>query len=79
VQEGIAQFQISEFREAFQSWQQSLEIYHQIGDRRGEANSLGNLGLAYQSLGEYQQAIEFHQQYYDIACESAIASGKPIL
>ncbi len=31
--------------------------------------ALGNLGLAYQSLGQYQQAIEFQQQWLNIARE----------
>jgi len=30
--------------------------------RSGEANSLGSLGNAYFSLGEYRRAIEFHEQ-----------------
>ena len=30
----------------------------EIGDRHGEANSVGNLGIAYVYLGQYQQAIE---------------------
>jgi len=66
-QQGIEQFQVSQFREALQSWEQALVIYRQIGDRGGEAASLGNLGNAYQSLGQYQQAIAFQQQSLDIA------------
>ena len=34
----------------------------EIGDRRGEGNALGNLGIAYDSLGEYRRAIEYHEQ-----------------
>ena len=30
---------------------------------------MGGIGLAYQSLGQYQQAIEFHQQSLNIARE----------
>jgi tetratricopeptide (TPR) repeat protein len=33
-----------------------------IGDRRGEGNALGNLGLAYAALGEARRAIEFYEQ-----------------
>ncbi|WP_353122691.1 tetratricopeptide repeat protein [Planktothrix agardhii] len=40
-----------------QSGEQALTIYRQIGYRQGEACSLGNLGLAYNSLGQYQKAI----------------------
>jgi len=59
-QQGIEQYQTSEFQAAIQSWQQALAIYQEIGDRQGEANSLGNLGNAYDSLGESQKAIDFH-------------------
>ena len=38
----------------------------ELGDRQGEAAALGNLGNVYLSLGQYQQAIDFHQQSLDI-------------
>ena len=38
-----------------------------IGDKEGIANSLGNLGLAYYSLGDYQKAIDFHSQSIELA------------
>ncbi|ERT05023.1 TPR repeat family protein [Lyngbya aestuarii BL J] len=69
LQQGIQQFNISQFREALQSFQQSLEIYREIGNRQGEAKSLGNLGNAYWYLGQYQKAIEFYQQQLTIARE----------
>ncbi|MGK7893136.1 MAG: tetratricopeptide repeat protein [Xenococcus sp. (in: cyanobacteria)] len=62
MQKGIQQFQISQYRQALQSWQQTLEIYRAIRDRNGEAHSLNNLGLAYDSLEKYSQAIEYYQQ-----------------
>ena len=49
--------------------QQSLDIAKEIGDRNSEGKSLMNLGIAYSSLGQYQQAIEFYQQSLDIARE----------
>jgi CHAT domain-containing protein len=62
LQQGIEQFQTSQFEAALQSWQQAVIIYQQIKDRKGEGQSLGNLGLAYRSLGDYAKAIEYHQQ-----------------
>jgi tetratricopeptide (TPR) repeat protein len=59
---GIVHYQKSRFREALASWQQALTLFQEIGNRHGEASSLGNLGLAYQSLGQYQLAIDYHQQ-----------------
>ena len=39
-----------------------MAIKHQIGDRYGEADSLGNLGSAYLNLGDTQRAIGYHEQ-----------------
>jgi len=69
LNQGIEQFYVSDFRGALTSWEKSLELYRQIDDRQGEANSLGALGVAYHSLGEYQRAIAFHQQQLDITRE----------
>ena len=69
LQQGIQQYQTSQFREALQSWEQALQIYREIKNRQGEANALGNLGIAYYSLGQYQKAIEYQQQSLAIARE----------
>jgi len=42
--------------------QTAVRAARQLGDRQGEATSLGNLGTAYRALGEYRRAIEFHEQ-----------------
>jgi tetratricopeptide (TPR) repeat protein len=55
-----------------------LEITRQIGDRKGEASSLGNLGNAYQSLGEYQRAIDFHQQSLEITRQIGDRRGEAL-
>jgi tetratricopeptide (TPR) repeat protein len=62
LQQGIEQFNISRYREALVSWEQALQIYREVGNRQGEAASLGNLGIVYHSLGEYEKAIDFYQQ-----------------
>ena len=38
-----------------------MAVLKQIGDRNSEANVLGNLGLVYINLGQYQRAIDFLQ------------------
>ncbi|NEQ46966.1 MAG: tetratricopeptide repeat protein [Leptolyngbya sp. SIOISBB] len=40
-------------------YERSLTISREIGDRRSEGIALRNLGLAYDNLGQYQQAIDF--------------------
>jgi CHAT domain-containing protein/Flp pilus assembly protein TadD len=67
--QGIEQFQTSQFEAALQSWQQALSIYREIKDRQGESAALVNLGAAYNSLGDYKKAIDYYQQSLAIARE----------
>ncbi|NMG60830.1 tetratricopeptide repeat protein, partial [Geitlerinema sp. P-1104] len=62
LQQGIQQFNRSQFREALDSWERALELYRAVGDRPGEGRVLGNLGNAYNSLGQYERAIDFYQR-----------------
>jgi tetratricopeptide (TPR) repeat protein len=48
--------------QALDNYQQALGLYRDIGDRTGEAHTLGNLGAAYQRLGRYDQALDHHEQ-----------------
>ncbi len=61
-EQGVQQYEISQFREALQSWEKALQIYQEIKNRQGEAASLDNLGSAYRSLGQYQKAIDLHKK-----------------
>jgi CHAT domain-containing protein len=67
--QGLEQFQTSQFQAALQSWQQALIVYREIKDRQSEGKALGNLGIAYLSLGDYAKAIEYAQQILAIARE----------
>jgi CHAT domain-containing protein/tetratricopeptide (TPR) repeat protein len=67
---------ISQFPEVLHSWEQALTIYREIGYRQGEAASLCNLGLAYQSLGQYDTAIKFHQQLLEISLKIGYRQGE---
>ncbi|MFH7245858.1 MAG: CHAT domain-containing protein [Spirulina sp.] len=67
LQQGIEQYNRSQFREAIQSWEQALTIYREIGDRQGESSALGSLGVAYAGLGQYERAIDFYEQHLAIA------------
>lgn len=49
--------------------QASLKIDREIGNRRGEAADLGNLGLIYRAQKQYDRAIDHHRQALDIAHE----------
>ena len=69
LNQGIKQFQTSQFKAALQSWQQALQIYREIKDRQGEGKALGNLGIGYDVLGDYTKAINYHKQLLAIARE----------
>ena len=56
-------------REAVRLLGWAVEATRTVGDRRGEGNALGNLGVAYADLGEVRRAIEYHEQALAIARE----------
>jgi tetratricopeptide (TPR) repeat protein len=49
-----------------ESYQQSITVHQEIGDRSGEAKALGSLGRAFNSLRQHQQAIAQYQQQLTI-------------
>ena len=53
-----------------------MKIAQEIGDRSGEGAGYGNLGCVYQSLGDYQKAIEYHEKLLRIAQEIGDRSGE---
>jgi tetratricopeptide (TPR) repeat protein len=42
----------------------------------GKARALGNLGIAYDSLGQYERAIDFYEQHLAIAREIGDRAGE---
>ena len=44
LKQSYQQYYKSQYREAFQSWEQALQIYREIKNRNGEATLLNNLG-----------------------------------
>jgi CHAT domain-containing protein/Tfp pilus assembly protein PilF len=88
---GNVYYRLGEFKKAIESHQQALAISKQIGAsactldsksvtcldaRNGEGNALGNLGNAYNSLGQYPKAIEFYQQSLVIEKEISDRRGE---
>ena len=41
-----------------------MKITKEIGDRAGEGGGCGSLGIAYDSLGDYQKAIQYHEFFF---------------
>ncbi|MGD1902750.1 MAG: tetratricopeptide repeat protein [Geitlerinemataceae cyanobacterium] len=55
---GLAYQSLGQVERAIDLHQQSLKIKREIGDRQGEALSLGNMGDSFASLQRYPEAIE---------------------
>ena len=49
--------------------QSLLEVVREVGDKAEEGRSYGNLGFAYQGLGQFKTAIKYHQRSLEIAKE----------
>jgi tetratricopeptide (TPR) repeat protein len=62
LQQGIQQYNHSQFWEALTSWEQALELYRTAGNSAGEGAALGSLGIAYERLSQYERAVNFHEQ-----------------
>ncbi len=71
-----AYYVLSKFREALLYDEHSLRIYKEAGDRKGEGESLSNLGLLYNSLGNIAQALSYYQQALAIRREVGDRSGE---
>ena len=44
-----------------------LTIALQLGDKGGEGKAYGNIGLAHENLGNYQEALIYHQKHLTLA------------
>ncbi|MEP0776317.1 tetratricopeptide repeat protein [Microcoleus sp. ZQ-A2] len=65
LQEGIQLFQrgtAESLRQAIPKFERAAILYHQAGNKRSEALSLGYIGYIYNSLGEKQKALELFNQ-----------------
>ncbi|WP_204153574.1 tetratricopeptide repeat protein [Leptolyngbya sp. CCY15150] len=84
LQQGIQQYQVSQFQSALQSWQKALELYQDPSvrtafpqeSRQGEGNVLRRLGNIDFVLGQYDQSIDFYEQALEIAREMGDRSSE---
>jgi CHAT domain-containing protein len=49
-------------RKSVEKYNEALELYRSASDRNGEAITLNDMGVVYQSLGEMQKALEKYNQ-----------------
>ena len=53
-----------------------FKIAKEIGDRAREGRAYGYLGIAYQSLGDYDKAFGYHEKDFEIAEEFGDWAGE---
>ena len=73
---GNAYAALGEPRRAIEHYERVLAIAREIGDRRIEGDSLGNLGSAYSDLGEPRRAIVHYERQLAIAREIGDRRGE---
>jgi predicted ATPase len=69
---GVVAYFLGDYRHAAATYEQTLTIYREVGDRRGEGHTLSNLGLALREQGAYagarryfDQALQLYQEIGD--------------
>jgi tetratricopeptide (TPR) repeat protein len=63
-------------RERIQWFELALTAARRLKQLAWEGNALGNLGIAYNALGEYHRAIEYHEQNLKIARQFGDRQGE---
>jgi tetratricopeptide (TPR) repeat protein len=63
-------------REQVLLYSQLLDIARKTNNRQGEGAALGNLGVAYYNLGQYERAIDLYQQHLTMAREIGDRQGE---
>ncbi len=76
--EGRNLYRKSEYLAALDKFQQGLSLAKKIGDKSGEGTILGNIGVVYQSLGQYPKALESYEQSLVISKAIGNKSGEGI-
>jgi len=77
-QQGVEQFNTSQYQAALESWQAALELYQAIGSLEEEGATLNALGLLFRIAGQVSTAINYHEQALDIAREIGDRAGEGI-
>lgn len=60
VNAGLALMRQKRFAEADQQWQQALETFEALGDRRGQATCYGNLAALASTQGQLERSVELN-------------------
>jgi adenylate cyclase len=73
--QGVSCWLKSNYPKALDYYQRSLKIYEEIGDKKGIANSLNNIGMIYKAQSKYPKALNYYQRSLKIAEEIGDKKG----
>ena len=59
---GKRAYDAANFPQALAKWEQGLKLAKKSGDQPAVADFLGNLGLVYDALGQYDRALDYLRQ-----------------
>jgi len=76
VNQGNQLYGANKYQEAFQTWEQALQIYREIQDLNAQGLLLSNLGIAYGSVGQTQKSLDYYQQALTIFKQSGVIAGE---
>jgi len=74
-QQGTAQ----SLRQAIAKYEEALKLFRAVGDRRGEAVILNNIGKVYSALGEQQKALEYYNQSLPLTRATGDRRGEAVM
>ncbi len=61
-EQGLAFQKVGNYDKALQHYEQSLKIQQEIGNRKGESTTLGNMGSIAHAKGEYETALSYFKR-----------------
>jgi tetratricopeptide (TPR) repeat protein len=61
-EEGIKAYNSNNYLSALQKWQRGVKKAHEFGNKAYLSQFLSNIGIVYEKIGQYQQALDYYQQ-----------------
>ena len=74
--QGFQQLNTGQTQAAFETFQQSLSLFQETGDRQGEAYALVGIGRVYDAVGRYQDALSSYQNALPMLVEAGDSAGE---
>ena len=71
AKEGSKAYNASDYHTALEKWQAGLEQARSSENKKDISTFLYNIGLAYDKLSQYQQALDYYRQALEIRHESS--------